>query len=76
MRRPMATKILTREERIRNRWLVLLATLAIGIFILTGGDDPQAEVDIYCEMVDLYKQTNGEAGWPAYQGEKICEPGK
>jgi len=76
MRRPMATRIATREERIRNRWLVLLATLAIGIFILTGGDDPRAEVDIYCEMVDLYKQTNGEAGWPAYQGEKICEPGK
>jgi hypothetical protein len=76
MRRPMATKILTREERIRNRWLVLLATIAIALFIAAGGDDPQAEVDLYCDMVQLHKDSKGEAGWPAYQGEVICEPGK
>ena len=72
----MATRIATREERIRNRWLVLLAAIAIGIFIAAGGDDPQAEVDLYCSMVDLYKQTNGDVGWPAYKGEAICAPGK
>jgi len=76
MRRPMATRIATREERIRNRWLVVLAALSIGGFIALGGDDPQAEVDRYCSMVELYKSTNGEAGWPAYKGEKICEPSK
>jgi len=72
----MATRILTREERIRNRWLVVLAAIAIALFIAAGGDDPQAEVDRYCEMVDLYKQTNGDAGWPAYKGESVCVPGK
>lgn len=73
MRRPMATRIATREERIRNRWLVVLAALAIGGFLAVGGDDPQTEVDIYCDMVELYKQSKGEAGWPAYKGEAICE---
>ena len=24
------------------------------------------------EMVKLWKQTNGQAGWPAYNGEGIC----
>jgi len=76
MKRRGATKILTREERIRNRWLVVLAALSIGGFTALGGDDPQTEVDRYCKMVDLYKQTNGDAGWPAYKGEKICEPSK
>jgi len=76
MRKRGATRIATREERIRNRWLVVLATIAIGLFLAVGGDDPQTEVDIYCSMVDLYKQTNGEAGWPAYKGEKICAPSK
>ena len=75
-RRPMATRILTREERIRNRWLVLLAAIAIGGFLAVGGDDPQTEVDIYCSMVELYKETKGQAGWPAYKGESVCAPSK
>jgi len=76
MRKRGATRIATREERIRNRWLVVLAALAIGGFLAVGGDDPQTEVDIYCSMVELYKSSNGEAGWPAYKGEAICAPSK
>ena len=76
MKRRGATRILTREERIRNRWLVVLAALSIGGFLAVGGDDPQTEVDIYCDMVELYKSSKGEAGWPAYKGEKICAPSK
>jgi len=76
MRKRGATRILTREERIRNRWIVVLAALSIGGFLAAGGDDPQMEVDIYCDMVQLYKKTNGEAGWPAYKGEAICAPSK
>ena len=26
----------------------------------------------YCEMVKLWKETNGEHGWPAYNGEGTC----
>ena len=76
MKRRGATRILTREERIRNRWLVVLAAIAIGGFLAAGGDDPQMEVDIYCDMVQLYKDTKGEAGWPAYKGESVCAPSK
>ena len=76
MRKRGATRILTRQERIRNRWLVVLGAIAIGLFLAAGGDDPQTEVDIYCDMVQLYKDTKGEAGWPAYKGEAICAPSK
>jgi len=76
MRKRGATRIATREERIRNRWLVVLAALSIGGFLAAGGDDPQTEVDLYCSMVELYKDTKGEAGWPAYKGEAICAPSK
>jgi hypothetical protein len=73
MKRRGATRIATREERIRNRWLVVLGAIAIGLFLAVGGDDPQMEVDIYCDMVELYKKTNGDAGWPAYRGESECK---
>jgi hypothetical protein len=26
----------------------------------------------YCEMVQLWKQSGGQAGWPAYDGEEVC----
>jgi hypothetical protein len=76
MKRRGASRLLTREERIRNRWLVVLAALSIGGFLAAGGDDPQLEVDIYCSMVEQYKQTNGEGGWPAYKGEAVCASSK
>lgn len=59
-----------------KRYQVILA--AIGLFIamsIVGQSDleeaerQQAE---YCEMVKLWKQTKGQAGWPAYNGEKMC----
>ena len=59
-----------------NRYQVILA--AIGLFIAMGivgqsdfeeAERQQAE---YCEMVKLWKQTKGQAGWPAYNGEKMC----
>lgn len=27
----------------------------------------------YCEMVKLWKESNGKAGWPAYNGEGACK---
>ncbi len=52
---------------------VLLALL--GLFGLAGAmdyEDQQAEREHYCEMVKLWKQTNGQQGWPAYNGEGTC----
>ena len=60
-----------------KRYHVILA--AIGLFIAMGivgqsdleeAERQQAE---YCEMAKLWKQTNGQAGWPAYNGERMCK---
>jgi hypothetical protein len=72
MKRPMATRLATREERVRNRRLLFLGVLAIVLFVLAGGDDPDTDHQIYCDMVALYKATNGQDGWPAYDGELYC----
>jgi len=59
-----------------KRYQVILA--AIGLFIAMGivgqSDFEEAERQEaeYCEMVKLWKQTKGQAGWPAYNGEKMC----
>jgi hypothetical protein len=33
--------------------------------------EAQKQRDTYCEMIALYDETNGEAGWPPYDGD--CE---
>lgn len=41
--------------------------------VVVGGDnvDPNKE---YCEMVNTYKESNGEFGWPDFEGKfnKVC----
>lgn len=57
---------------------LLIALAVIGIVIAMGIvgqsdlEEEQRQVDQYCEMVKLWKQTNGEQGWPAYNGEGTC----
>jgi hypothetical protein len=29
--------------------------------------------DMYCEMVQLWKDSNGQNGWPAYRDEVVCK---
>ena len=58
---------------------LLIALAVIGIVIAMGIvgqsdlEEEQRQVDQYCEMVKLWKQTNGQAGWPAYNGERMCK---
>lgn len=33
----------------------------------------QNQAALYCEMVEEFKASNGEYGWPAYKGEKLCQ---
>lgn len=58
------------------------AILAIaGIIIamgIAGNMDVQEEERQhaeYCEMVKLWQQSGGQAGWPAYNGEGTCPKG-
>jgi hypothetical protein len=48
------------------------------LFGLVGAMDVQEEERQhaeYCEMVKLWKETNGQQGWPAYNGEDTCPKG-
>ena len=39
---------------------------------LIGNEDMKEQERIekrYCEMVEMYKESNGDTGWPPYKGE-------
>ena len=59
-----------------KRYQVILAFIGIIIAMgIVGHMDFQEEERQhaeYCEMVKLWKETNGEHGWPAYNGEGTC----
>ena len=35
---------------------------------LPEGNPAEVEAGVYCEMVELFQDTNGEFGWPDYKG--------
>ena len=48
----------------------------IALLGMASSDDmreEQHQATEYCEMVELWKSSGGENGWPAYKGEKVCE---
>jgi hypothetical protein len=59
-----------------KRYQVILAGLglliAMGIVGQSDFEEAERQEAEYCEMVKLWKQTKGQAGWPAYNGEKMC----
>lgn len=60
-----------------KRYQVILAFIAFialaGIVGQSDVEEEQRQQDEYCAMVKLWKQTNGQAGWPAYNGEGVCK---
>lgn len=46
--------------------------IAMGIVGASDYEEEQRQTVQYCEMVRLWKQTGGQAGWPAYDGEDVC----
>lgn len=60
-----------------KRYQVILAGLglliAMGIVGQSDFEEAERQQAEYCEMVKLWKQTKGQAGWPAYNGEKMCK---
>ena len=59
-----------------KRYQVIIAGLglliAMGIVGQSDLEEAERQQAEYCEMVKLWKQTKGQAGWPAYNGEKMC----
>ena len=41
----------------------------------TNGDELSQEQRLYCEMVQIHKESNGNYGWPDFKGvaEEVCE---
>jgi len=51
---------------------VLICAALLGAYGLIGSmdrADAEQQQDHYCEMVQLWEETNGDAGWPPYKGE-------
>ena len=46
--------------------------IAMSIVGQSDYEEQQRQAVQYCEMVRLWKQTGGQAGWPAYDGEDVC----
>jgi hypothetical protein len=58
------------------------AIIATGIFLAilsvlhVGSTDYRTaneEKNMYCSMVGIYKSSDGQYGWPPYQGEEMCD---
>ena len=48
--------------------LVVLGLIALGNVIDDQPDDLEQQRALYCEMVETFKNTGGEYGWPDYKG--------
>ena len=58
---------------IRLIAFVLIMLVAYGIVGSDDFEEAERQEQEYCEMVKLYKQTRGQAGWPEYRkGEVFC----
>jgi hypothetical protein len=70
-------KPIKREVLTMKRYQVILIGLALlAAFGLLGSLDKEEEerqAQEYCEMVKLWKATNGQSGWPAFNGEGACK---
>lgn len=49
-------------------WLLILLVLGLNYVGKMDFEDALRQQTTYCQMVSKYKETNGEFGWPDYQG--------
>lgn len=50
----------------------LIAIMLLSAVLVVNTLDKRSEAnerDLYCDMVQQFKDTNGQYGWPAYKGE-------
>ena len=52
--------------------LLFLSFIGCMTYLVMNPEPIYDEDNMYCDMVDLYKLTQGRSGWPAYQGTEIC----
>lgn len=56
----------------KYRWIkrVLIAVIILGAIALCQDDEPTIQQALYCEMTELYQETDGQHGWPDYKNLK------
>lgn len=60
---------------LKHYQVIILAIFVLVLMGIVGQydmEEEQRQADQYCEMVKLWKETRGQAGWPAYNGEGTC----
>ena len=62
-------------ERYVAVWLVTFVAFGVVLTLLDHPDELDREQALYCEMVETFKTTGGEYGWPDYRGvyERACK---
>jgi len=61
---------------MKNTMYALGAAAFLAMMSVVGNmeaQDRQAERENYCEMVGIWDDTNGEYGWPPYDGREECQ---
>lgn len=54
---------------LNNIGLILLGVACMYTISQASGPNPDEQAWVeYCEMVAIYEQTNGESGWPDFNG--------
>jgi len=51
------------------------AALFLAMLSIVGNmeaEDKRQERDRYCQMLELWNETDGEYGWPPYKGKDQC----
>jgi hypothetical protein len=57
------------KQSTQTALLLLVFLLCVVGLFFTQDPNPDQE---YCAMVQLYKDSGGENGWPAYKGDELC----
>ena len=57
------------QERILLLVGLMILTVILGIVGKTDLSEVEQQHREYCEMVELYKQSDGENGWLPFRGE-------
>lgn len=47
--------------------MILMVLIFLGVSSTFDKEDEKLELRNYCEMVDLFKSSDGENGWPDYK---------
>lgn len=56
---------LVRVTQLMGAAVFVILILAVGV-VLTQPDDQDLELKHHCEMVQIYRDSKGEFGWPDY----------